>query len=212
MTHAFASRTPFFPNHGYAWAGLIALLASSSASVAAQSTPPAVGEQVATMAALQALPDGNHQFCSEPEPQDFRLGAGQCYWFNKQDNEVIGYYGRPHSSDYIDCVKGQIQTESIVGNALEIAWDGNPYPVKGYSDFFPGDHLILESGQLEHQIQDQSGQVQVVTFARALLSLQNFYRYSQAKVEQMQPPPVNCNVQAWIAQLMNEASEAENLE
>lgn len=207
MTHSLSSLTPFSLAHASVWGGLIVLpLACSAVSPGFSQAPQLpVGGQLQTMASLEALPDGYYQFCSEPEPSDFRLGAGRCYWFNKIGDQVIGYYGRPHSSDFIDCVKGRIENEKIIGKALSVSWEGEPgLMLKDQS--FTWDDITLASGHLEYQTQGRAGQVQVVEFDQVSLSLTKFYRYSQAKVDQMKPPPVTCNAKAWVVQLTGESS------
>ena len=50
-----------------------------------------------------------------------------CYWFTKTGEQLVGYYGIPHSDAFIDCVSGQIQDEKIVGEAIAVSWDVAPF-------------------------------------------------------------------------------------
>lgn len=202
MTHSFSSRMPSIVFHVLTWAGFVVLPFANffSLSVSAETAGVAIGDQVKTHRDIATLPDGQHQLCSEPEPSDFLQGSGFCYWFRKQGNQFTGYYGRPHSSDFIDCVKGTIQDEKIVGNALTMNWDGAPWPIMEKGKAYTWEDLTLESGKIEYQKQHKAGLVQVIKFDQAVLSLNNFYRYSAAKVAQMKPPPRSCNVNEWVAQ------------
>lgn len=75
---------------------------------------------------LADLPDGTYQFCSEPDPQDWRVGAGACLDFIKQGNTIEGYYGYPHSSEFV-CLKGQVSGDVFHGQGSIVLWAGDAY-------------------------------------------------------------------------------------
>ena len=84
--------------------GVMGWLLWSSAvacSPALSKAPPvkeqAVNAQPTMERLLMALTDGTYQFCTEPDPQDWRDGAGACLNFVKQELTLNGYYGYPHS-------------------------------------------------------------------------------------------------------------------
>lgn len=78
------------------------------------------------------LPDGAYQFCSEPAPQDWQTGAGVCLNFAKQGNALEGYYGYPHSAEFV-CLKGQLSDEVFSGQGAMVVWAGDPSGEAGSS-------------------------------------------------------------------------------
>lgn len=167
---------------------------------AAQDTTIPIGGQVKSLTAIAALPDGNYQFCSEPEPPEIHLGAGVCYWFRKMGQDVIGYYGLPNSDIFIDCLRGKIQSEQIIGSALAVVRldPKDPEPPQTSVKWHT---VTLESGEVVHSMGDRFGKLEILTFPKASLTLQDFYRYGPAKVQAMLPPPTSCQVDNWIKKL-----------
>ena len=75
---------------------------------------------------LVDLPNGTYQFCTEPAPQDWRDGAGTCLIFAKIDTTASGYYGYPHSENFI-CLDGEISQTDIFGTGMAISWAGDAW-------------------------------------------------------------------------------------
>jgi hypothetical protein len=151
---------------------------------------------------LAQLGDAAYQFCSEPEPRDWRQGAGVCFWFKKSGNEVVGIYGYPHSGRYIDCISGSLDRQSMVGEALAIASSAEDWPQlprQGLTWDEEG-HLRLGSGKIVHTEKHQSVKLDLVHFRSAVLNLQGFYRYRSAKVKQMPTLPKTCDIVSWKRQ------------
>ena len=82
-------------------------------------TPEKIKPQ--TQSAIATLTNGHYQFCSQPDANDWRDGVGVCFNFAKVGNHVEGYYGYPHSDNFI-CVKGEVNGNFITGEALAISW------------------------------------------------------------------------------------------
>jgi hypothetical protein len=151
---------------------------------------------------IARLDDAAYQFCSEPEPRDWRQGSGVCFWFKKVGNEVVGMYGYPHSSRYVDCISGSIDRQAVTGQALAIATSGDDWPQlpqKGLTWDEEG-HLQLGTGKIVHTERHQSGQLELIHFRTAVINLQGFYRYSAAKVKQMPTLPSSCDIPSWKRQ------------
>jgi hypothetical protein len=163
-------------------------------SVPAETTGPSNEE------AIETLPDGNYQFCSQPEPSDWRLGEGICFWFRKTGKQLVGYYGYPHSDVFIDCVSGQVEGNLVTGKALVISWPGASWDEVPQAPFFwdREGYLQLSQGTIVHSENDETGRIDWIQFRGAKLVLNGFYRYSAAKVNQMKPPPTSCNVSEWL--------------
>lgn len=154
---------------------------------------------------LARLEDAVYQFCSEPEPQDWRQGAGVCFWFKKIGNQVVGIYGYPHSGRYVDCISGLVDRQGITGQALAVASSGDDWPQlpqQGLSWDDEG-HLHLGAGKIVHTERHRSAQLQLIHFSNATINLQGFYRYSAAKTKQMPTLPKSCEISAWKRQTAN---------
>ena len=164
-------------------------------------TQTSFGEKIISLEQLVQMPDGQHQLCSEPEPEGFLMGAGICYWFNKSGNQLTGYYGLPHSGEFVDCLSGTIQDEKVVGKALEISWHGDPFPGELDSKSFQWESLTLSSGSVEYKSTGKFGEISLIRFDKAELTLRDFYKYSPRKAQQMNTPPSNCNLQEWVQKI-----------
>ena len=166
----------------------------------AQSRLITVGQQAHTQEAIAALPNDTYQFCSEPEPQDWPLGAGVCFWFHKTGSRVVGYYGYPHSDHFVDCVMGKVSHNQIHGQAFAIAWPGSPWdniPASSFKWDRDG-YLSLGQSATIPVVHQEIGSVEVVRFDQVTLTLDGFYRYSAKKAKQMKSPPKTCKAASLV--------------
>lgn len=202
MSHYLTARQPLFLLTTILGISAALLLPKSSQIIerAAAETTLAIGDQISSANDLSKIPDGQHQFCSEPEPAQY-LGAGTCYWFNKMGNELVGYYGIPHSDIFIDCISGTIQKEKVIGNAIALSWPDAPLEKFKAGKSMTWKTLTLASGKIEYSSLAERNEISVIQFNQAVLSLENYYRYSPEKVALMNTPPVRCNVQEWVNQV-----------
>jgi len=168
--------------------------------LASQPPPVPVGNPADAQYVIANLPDGNHQFCSQPEPNDWRIGSGVCFWFRKESNRVIGYYGYPHTDQAVACISGDVNENFVTGGALDVSWPGYYWtripqsPVKWDDE----GRLTLSQGSIIHSSEDRLGRTDWIHFRSASLDLNGFYRYSDDKVSQMNPPPKSCSIEAII--------------
>ena len=183
--------------------GAFAPLSWSSSTIERASAEPQTqfGEQVKTLKQLSQMPDGQHQLCSEPEPTGFLQGAGICFWFKKVGPQFIGYYGLPHSGEFIDCVSGTINEEKLVGEAIAVSWGNTPFPSPEQLEKVTWKTLTLGSGTVEYQSSNRFGDISLIRFDKAELTLRDFYRYSPERAKKMNLPPDNCNVQEWVKRI-----------
>lgn len=165
--------------------------------VIAQELNLSVGQQADLAHPISSLSDGNYQFCSETEPQDWSSGAGVCFWFRKVQDHIVGYYGYPNSDDFVNCLEGTINQNQVLGKAVIISWGG-----QGWSDIpqnkFAWDeegNLQLNQGQIIHSIKSEEGDMDWIQFAEADLNLTGFYYYSSAKSSEMKPPSSSCDLE-----------------
>jgi hypothetical protein len=140
--------------------------------------------------AIANLADGNYQFCSQPDPKDWRVGAGVCFNFGKISDRVDGYYGYPHSDDFI-CVRGKVNNNLITGEALEISWAVNPWNKIPESTFKwdSEGRLTLSQGSIIRTSNSENGRINWILFPKASLNITGFYQYSSPK---MTPPSQLC--------------------
>ncbi|HEY9827293.1 MAG TPA: hypothetical protein V6D19_17785 [Stenomitos sp.] len=150
---------------------------------------------------LAQLPKGVYQFCSQPEPQGWQLGEGVCFWFRKQGNAVVGYYGYPHSDRLIDCVSGQLQGQKLSGQALLVGWAGNEWSAQTQQSTWDDEKYFRFASKASIlPVRVGSEQVQLIRYPRVLLDLSHFYKYGAKKTQQMNPPPTSCDLQTWRKQ------------
>jgi hypothetical protein len=136
------------------------------------------------------LADGNYQFCSQPDPQDWRVGEGVCANFKKTANQFDGYYGYPHSDNFI-CIRGDMKGNLITGEALAIFWSGNQQnnlPKSAFKWDVEG-RLTLSQGNLMSNVNHHEDAVQRIIYHQALLNLEGFYQYNHPR---MTPPSQLC--------------------
>ena len=154
------------------------------------------GEQAHTKAVVATLPNGLYQFCSQPEPPKWPLGVGMCFWFHKMDQQVVGYFGFPHSSHFIDCISGEVNQNTVTGMAVAIPWPNEPWEEIPDTPLNWDDEGFLTLGAAQ-RIEIGPPTVEpkeVIQFGTATLQLEGFYRYSRDKVRQMQPPLLSCAI------------------
>lgn len=165
-------------------------------------TPASTSEHLAQKSQdLAQLPTGVYQFCSQPEPQGWQLGEGVCFWFRKQGNAVVGYYGYPHSDRLIDCVSGQLQAQKLSGQALLVGWAGNEWPTQSQESAWDNEgYFRFRSKPSILPVRVGTEQVQLIRYSSVFLDLSHFYKYSVQKVQQMNPPPTSCDLQTWRKQ------------
>jgi hypothetical protein len=144
-----------------------------------------------TQSAIATLANGNYQFCSQPDANDWRDGVGVCFNFAKVGNHVEGYYGYPHSDNFI-CVKGEVNGNFITGEALAISWADHQWlniPKSTFQWDSEG-RLTLSQGNIVRTANDEAGRIDWILFRSAALNASGFYRYSTPR---MTPPSQLCH-------------------
>ncbi len=140
---------------------------------------------------ISSLADGNYQFCSLPDPKDWRDGDGVCFNFAKVRHRVDGYYGYPHSENFI-CVRGKVDSNQIAGEALAILWAGNQQnkiPESAFKWDLEG-HLTVIQGSIIRTVHDGDDVTQWILYRQATLNIDGFYQYNRLR---MTPPAQLCN-------------------
>lgn len=135
-------------------------------------------------AIVSALGNGKYQFCSQPDPRDWRDGAGVCFNFIKNDRAVDGYYGYPNSDNFV-CVRGQVTENSIGGKALTLSWPGYTWLTIPSAEFVwdTEGHLKLKQGAMRQQSGQDDRQESWIVFEMAKLDMSNFYRYDAPRMK-----------------------------
>jgi hypothetical protein len=133
---------------------------------------------------VSALANGTYQFCSQPDPRDWRDGVGVCFNFIKKDRAVDGYYGYPNSDNFV-CVRGQTTGNSMVGKALAFSWPGQTWHTIPSAEFVwdTEGHLKLNQGAIRQQSSQDDRQESWIVFKMAKLDLSNFYRYDAPRMK-----------------------------
>ncbi len=134
--------------------------------------------------AINALANGDYQFCSQPDPGDWRDGAGVCFIFQKTNQRVDGYYGYPHSDNFI-CIKGTIQNTLLHGEALATSWEGMEWKdiPQGEFKWDEEERLVLSHAEQLPPHKTPEGQVYQILFHNARLDLRGFYQYKQPRMQ-----------------------------
>jgi hypothetical protein len=141
---------------------------------------------------IASLVNGNYQFCSQPDPKDWRDGAGVCFNFNKTGNRVNGYYGYPHSDQFI-CIRGIVDGDAygnprgdrITGEGLGIVWDNLQQRNTPESAEFKWDwqgRLTLSQGNILNTINADKDSAKWIFYRKASLNLQGFYQYNRPRM------------------------------
>lgn len=171
----------------YFWALKIAgisvlWLLLGSRAVHAQSLP-VQPVRAAAAEAIAALTDGRYQFCSQPDSENGRDGAGVCLNFTKTADRVDGYYGYPHSDQFV-CIRGAVAGNLITGEALVISWAGNQWTDIPESELIWDQeaHLTLSQGSLI-RTSGSSDRTDWILFRRAILDASGFYPYSSPRMK-----------------------------
>ncbi|PZO40600.1 MAG: hypothetical protein DCF19_11970 [Pseudanabaena frigida] len=129
---------------------------------------------------IAKLADGNYQFCSQPEPRDWRSGAGVCFNFTKIGDRVDGYYAYPHTDDLI-CLRGKISSSIVSGEALALSWSGSEWIDIPKIEFKWDEegHLNLNNHKVIRRpaINKKDGSSNLILFRQARLDTGGFYRY-----------------------------------
>jgi hypothetical protein len=144
---------------------------------------------------IATLPDGNYQFCSEPETKDSPFGAGVCFWFRKVNNRVVGDYGYPQSDDSI-CVSGEMNGNLATGDALAISWPGRVWENIPKSPFYwdEENRLQLHQSSTIYTSGTKDERTDWIQFRNAALNLSGFYRYQNVGMSEDRIPK-SCSVQ-----------------
>jgi hypothetical protein len=150
-----------------------------------------VGSSQPAQLTVSALANGNYQFYSQPDPRDWRDGVGVCFNFTKKDRAIDGYYGYPHSDNFV-CVRGQVTGNFIVGKALTLSWPGQTWLTIPSAEFVwdTEGHLKLNQGAIRRQSSKDDSQKSWIVFKMAKLNIHNFYRYDAPR---MKPASELCN-------------------
>ena len=140
---------------------------------------------------LANLPDGAYQLCTEPQPQDWRDGAGVCLNCVKKGTTIDGYYGYPHSGDFV-CLRGKISKDWLYGEGMMISWgEGTRFeiPQKELTWDKEG-RLYLSEGDLAHSDGTSENRVDWITYKKANLIIEGLYLYPNPR---MKSPTQLCN-------------------
>ena len=166
--------------------GLMGWLLWSSAVVYSPALPKilslkeqAVDAQPTMERLLMALIDGTYQFCTEPDPQDWRDGAGACFNFVKQETTLDGYYGYPHSGDFI-CLRGQVTGDWLSGEGFVTSWAGQSWievPPEEIVWDREGRLFVSQADVIQHE-----GRISQIVFRQARLDLQGLYQYPESRM------------------------------
>ncbi|MBD6619956.1 hypothetical protein FNW02_30180 [Komarekiella sp. 'clone 1'] len=132
---------------------------------------------------IASLANSNYQFCSQPDPKDWRDGAGVCFNFNKTGNRVEGYYGYPHSDHFI-CIRGAVNGNCIIGEALAISWAGNQWENRPESllKWDSEGRLTLSQGYLITTLDDNRDDIKWILYRNASLNVEGFYQYNRPRM------------------------------
>lgn len=144
---------------------------------------------------MATLPDGNYQFCSEPEVKDLPFGSGVCFWFSKANNRVVGNYGYPYSDIFI-CVSGAVEGNTAQGEALAVSWPGETWeniPETSFQWDEEG-NLTLDNGSIIDTSDSDLGRTDWIEFRNAKLELNGFYQYRESAVDSSSIPK-SCSVE-----------------
>ncbi|NWF60875.1 MAG: hypothetical protein HXY43_16855 [Fischerella sp.] len=169
---------------------VFAALLGMLTNVAAQSTSIPVNKKAKTQTAIATLADGKYQFCSQPDPKDWRDGAGVCLNFTKVDSRIDGYYGYPHSDSFV-CLRGEVNGNLITGEALTISSTENELSEIPKSEWKwdSEGRLKLGQGSIIRSLNDEWGRTDWIVFSNAALNIDGLYQYGRPR---MTPPSQLC--------------------
>jgi hypothetical protein len=146
---------------------------------------------VAQRAAIATWPNGRYQLCSQPQPKDWKDGAGVCVVFSKTGTQIDGYYGYPHSDRFI-CLRGSITDDFFKGEGLAFTWFPSPTPnVTTLEKQWDAEGRIqVDKVQIPKLEPIEDGWGAWVRFQMTTLDLKGLYRYATPK---MRPASELCN-------------------
>lgn len=132
---------------------------------------------------LKHLANGAYQFCTEPDPQDWRDGAGACLNFVKQGTDIDGYYGYPHSDGFV-CLQGRVSDNWFEGKGLVIVWAGSIVAEMPRDEVNWGkqDRLYLGKGNLVHREGMGKDQIAWIVFRKTRLNMKGLYPYASPRM------------------------------
>lgn len=132
---------------------------------------------------LANLPDGAYQFCTEPDPKDWRDGVGACLNFMKQGITADGYYGYPHSGNFI-CLRGEVSEDWLHGEGLLFAWGGQIWSTipQEESTWDQEGRLHLNQGVVVRSEGMGEDPVIWIVFRQARLNMEGLYRYPESRM------------------------------
>jgi hypothetical protein len=141
--------------------------------------------------AVATFPDGHYQLCSKPDPMDWRDGAGVCFNFKKTGQTIEGYYGYPHSDEFV-CIRGTATTNLIRGEGLALSWPGAVwYKVSDSELTWDAEgHLKIVQGKVVHSAGEGEDRIDWLRFHQVVLDVSGLYRYRSPK---MTSPSVLCD-------------------
>lgn len=141
---------------------------------------------------LAQLRDGDYQICTQPPPKGWQQGEGVCFVFRKQNQQIEGYYGYPHSDAFV-CLRGQLNLDRrIVGQGYLVSWEGSQWGTPEKKAFFWDEEqqLQLAQGRVVRHEQDGQSEAHWILFQQATLNFQSFYLYPKPE---MTAPQQLCN-------------------
>ncbi|WP_228058938.1 hypothetical protein [Nostoc sp. LEGE 06077] len=132
---------------------------------------------------IASLVNGNYQFCSQTDPQDWRDGAGVCFNFTKNGHQVNGYYGYPHSEQFI-CIRGIVEGNRITGEGLGIVWDIQPENTQNSAEFKwdSEERLTLSQANILNTVNVDEDNANWIWYRKASLNLEGFYQYNRPRM------------------------------
>lgn len=136
------------------------------------------------MSAIATWSNGDYQLCSKPAPDDWQDGAGVCFRFQKLGQQVKGYYGYPHTDNFV-CLKGSTQGNQVAGEAFAVSWEGAEWQdlPSGQFQWDAEGHLILSQAEMVPGDKTSKEWTSKVLFHSAQLDLQGFYRYQSLRMK-----------------------------
>ncbi|MGG6284662.1 hypothetical protein ACQ4M3_24025 [Leptolyngbya sp. AN03gr2] len=148
--------------------------------------------EVVIVSAMQAQPptlatlsDGNYQICTQPPPKDWQQGEGVCLVFRKQNQQIEGYYGYPHSDGFV-CLRGLLNDGQIIGQAYLVSWEGSQWRNPPNKAFFWDEEQQLQLAQGKVIEQNRQAESHRILFQKATLNFQSFYLYPKPQMTSSQ--------------------------
>ncbi|MFM2063348.1 MAG: hypothetical protein RLZZ507_3018 [Cyanobacteriota bacterium] len=151
--------------------------------------------QPAAIDLVNAIPDGNHRFCSQ-QPKTTNVAPpdaiiGNCFLFRKTGNQVVGaYYDTRTLGEESLCLQGRL-SDRLVGEGLEliggIGRQSIPAKAEG-SDLVNWDQegILKVSNAVRFGKRTLAGQQ--IRYRQAILDLKQLYRYNLGN----KLPPTRC--------------------